>query len=60
MYIAARSRDKAEEAIKELKETTGKTALFVQLDLADLASVKAAAQDLLEYVLLLKYPAICD
>jgi retinol dehydrogenase-12 len=47
VYIAARSRPKAEEAIKDLKTQTGKEALFLKLDLADLKSVKKAAEDFL-------------
>jgi retinol dehydrogenase-12 len=43
--MAARNEKKAEEAINELKEKTGKEALFLQLDLADLKSVKGAADD---------------
>ena len=58
VYLAARSRDKAEEAIEGLKDATGKTALFVQLDLADLASVKAAAQAFLEHVLYYNIPQL--
>jgi retinol dehydrogenase 12 len=45
VYIAARNQKKAEEAIDDLKETTGKEALFLPLDLADLKSVKTAAED---------------
>ncbi|KAI5115554.1 hypothetical protein M0805_001883 [Coniferiporia weirii] len=43
VYIAARSRSKAEATIAELKEKTGKEALFLELDLASLKSVKKAA-----------------
>lgn len=45
VYIAARSQAKAEEAIKELKEDTGKEAIFLKLDLSDLKAVKAAAEE---------------
>jgi retinol dehydrogenase 12 len=45
VYIAARNQKKVEEAINDLKSQTGKEALFLQLDLADLKSVKAAAED---------------
>ncbi|KII88024.1 hypothetical protein PLICRDRAFT_111724 [Plicaturopsis crispa FD-325 SS-3] len=46
VYIAARSRDKVEAAIRELKAATGKdTVYFLPLDLADLKSVKAAAAE---------------
>ncbi|KAF7972028.1 hypothetical protein HWV62_19245 [Athelia sp. TMB] len=42
VYMACRSEEKAIKAIKELQVITGKTAEFIQLDLADLKSVKAA------------------
>ncbi|KAF9059351.1 hypothetical protein BDP27DRAFT_1273984 [Rhodocollybia butyracea] len=45
VYIAARSQVKAEQAIEHLFALTGKKALFLQLDLADLASVKAAVEE---------------
>ncbi|KAI5115497.1 hypothetical protein M0805_000110, partial [Coniferiporia weirii] len=45
VYIAARSRAKAEVAIGELKELTGREVLFFELDLADLKSVKRAAEE---------------
>jgi NAD(P)-dependent dehydrogenase (short-subunit alcohol dehydrogenase family) len=49
VYIGARSQEKAEEAIKGLKEITGKEASFLKLDLADLKAVKAAAEEFLRY-----------
>lgn len=50
VYIAARTQSRAESAISELKEATGKEALFLKLDLADLKSVKAAAEEYTRYV----------
>ncbi|KAH7919068.1 NAD(P)-binding protein [Leucogyrophana mollusca] len=47
VYIAARSHTKTEEAIKDLKVQTGKEALFLKLDLADLKSIKASAEEFL-------------
>ncbi|EJF56822.1 NAD(P)-binding protein [Dichomitus squalens LYAD-421 SS1] len=47
VYLAARGKDKAERAIKSLKEATGKEAIFLQLDLASLSSVKKAAEEFL-------------
>ncbi|KJA15593.1 hypothetical protein HYPSUDRAFT_71930 [Hypholoma sublateritium FD-334 SS-4] len=47
VYIASRNADKAVEAIKELKTETGKDAIFLCLDLADLTSVKSAAEEFL-------------
>ncbi|KAI0655898.1 NAD-P-binding protein [Cubamyces menziesii] len=45
VYMAARSQQKAERAIQELREETGKEALFLHLDLGDLNSVKKAAEE---------------
>ncbi|KAF7367702.1 Short-chain dehydrogenase/reductase family protein [Mycena sanguinolenta] len=44
VYLAARSPKKAKEAIEMLQKDTGKTAIFLELDLADLASVRRAAE----------------
>ncbi|KAF7789134.1 hypothetical protein EIP86_000069 [Pleurotus ostreatoroseus] len=43
-YLAARSQEKAEAAIAELKAATGKEAIWLELDLASLASVRRAAE----------------
>ncbi|KAG8701246.1 hypothetical protein FRC09_005481 [Ceratobasidium sp. 395] len=46
VYLAARSKTKADEAIEWLKkETGGKVAIFLELDLASLASVRKAAEE---------------
>ena len=45
--MGSRSRSKAEAAIKELKESTGKEAIFLELDLGSLASVRNAANEFL-------------
>ncbi|KAF5337980.1 hypothetical protein D9758_014328 [Tetrapyrgos nigripes] len=45
VYLAARSRAKAEAAIEELRKETGREAIWLQLDLADLLSIKAAAAE---------------
>ena len=46
VYIAARSEKKSQKAIDELKHETGKESVFfLKLDLADLVSVKAAAEE---------------
>lgn len=42
--MASRSQAKAEEAIADLERETGKKAIFLQLDLADLAAIKRAAE----------------
>ncbi|KAJ7165742.1 NAD-P-binding protein [Mycena filopes] len=47
VYLAARSPEKAAAAIKSLEEETKKTAVFLQLDLADLSSVRKAAETFL-------------
>ncbi|TRM63807.1 hypothetical protein BD626DRAFT_568431 [Schizophyllum amplum] len=45
VYIGARSQERAEEAIKELKDITKKEALFIKIDLEDLKSIKAAVAE---------------
>jgi retinol dehydrogenase-12 len=46
VYIATRCPDKAQAAIDELKSSTGRETIFsLKLDLADLDSVKAAAEE---------------
>jgi retinol dehydrogenase 12 len=48
VYLAARSPSKYKEAAKRLKEETGgKEPILLQLDLADLQSVKTAAKEFL-------------
>ncbi|TFY81189.1 hypothetical protein EWM64_g2821 [Hericium alpestre] len=45
VYMAARSEAKAKAAMDEIKKSTGKSNIhFLQLDLADLASVRKAAE----------------
>ena len=46
VYLAARSASKAEAAIESLRSVTGRTDIhFLQLDLADLHSVKHCAAE---------------
>ncbi|KAJ7054148.1 NAD(P)-binding protein [Mycena amicta] len=45
VYMASRNPQKAAAAIDELQQLTSKRAVFLQLDLADLASVKKAADE---------------
>lgn len=47
VYVAARSEEKANATINELKQSTGKEALFLKLDLADLPGVKRAVEEFL-------------
>ncbi|KAI0642276.1 NAD(P)-binding protein [Trametes meyenii] len=47
VYLGARSRERAEAAIEELHTQTGRRARFLALDLASLASVRTAAEELL-------------
>lgn len=47
VYVAARSEEKAKEAIADLKKATGQEGVLLKLDLSDLASVKSAAQEFL-------------
>lgn len=49
MYLATRSAEKAQRAIDELKGCTGKEdVFFLPLNLADLDSVKAAAEEFIQ------------
>lgn len=45
VYMASRSKARAEAAIAELRETTGKEAIFLELDLSNLAKVRKAAEE---------------
>jgi NAD(P)-dependent dehydrogenase (short-subunit alcohol dehydrogenase family) len=47
VYLAARNAQKANEAITELKNETGKEAVFLQLDLSDIPAVRRSAQEFL-------------
>ncbi|KAH7927977.1 NAD(P)-binding protein [Leucogyrophana mollusca] len=47
VWIAARDQSKGEAALKELKERTGKDAYLLKMNLANLKSVKAAADEFL-------------
>ena len=50
VYMAARSKSKADEAIEWIrKETGGKTPMFLELDLANLDSVRRAAEEFKQY-----------
>lgn len=51
--MASRSQEKADAAIKHLKELTGKEAIFLELDLSSLASVRKAADEFMRFVLVL-------
>lgn len=53
VYIATRSKERAEAAIIDLKAVTGRQAIFLHCDLSDLASVRKAAASFLEYVSLI-------
>ena len=49
VYLGARSADKGNAAVEELKRSTGKTSIvFHQLDLADLKAIKTSAQAFLK------------
>lgn len=50
VYMGARSEAKANEAIENLKAETGHEAIFLQLDLADLKSVRRAAEEFISCV----------
>jgi NAD(P)-dependent dehydrogenase (short-subunit alcohol dehydrogenase family) len=51
LYLFARSPDKAKQAIEELRQETGKEAIFIQMDLSDLMSVRNAAEQFLSCVI---------
>lgn len=53
VYLACRRKGAAEKTIQEPKEATGKEGRFLSLDLADLASVKLAAETFISYGALL-------
>jgi NAD(P)-dependent dehydrogenase (short-subunit alcohol dehydrogenase family) len=48
VYVGGRNKEKTEAAIAALKQETGREAHFLQLDLADLASVRRAAAELMQ------------
>ena len=50
MYIATRNEDRAKAAIEDLKQATGKEAIFLKLDLSSLKSIKDAAEEFLTCV----------
>jgi NAD(P)-dependent dehydrogenase (short-subunit alcohol dehydrogenase family) len=50
VYMASRNMDKAQIAINELREQTGRDAIFLPLDLASLSSVRSAAEAFLRLV----------
>lgn len=45
VYLAARSAERGQKAIDELETETGKKAIFLKLDLADLKSVRKAVEE---------------
>jgi retinol dehydrogenase-12 len=47
VYIGARNTDKSKDALKRLKDETGKEAFLIPLDLSDLHQVRKAAEDFL-------------
>ena len=50
VYMASRNKEKAEAAIDDLKRETGREAIYLELDLADLTVVKRAAETFIRYV----------
>ncbi|KAG1871923.1 NAD(P)-binding protein [Suillus tomentosus] len=48
VYVACRDKAKGENAIRDLKESTGKEACFLQLNLANLKSIKASGEEFLQ------------
>ncbi|KIK55269.1 hypothetical protein GYMLUDRAFT_47991 [Collybiopsis luxurians FD-317 M1] len=53
VYMAARNQEKAEAAIKELKEkTSGKEAIFLKLDLSDLTTIRLTMEEFLQLTII--------
>jgi len=50
VYIGTRSESRGKAAIEDLKKETGREAIWLKLDLSSLKSVKAAAEEFLEWV----------
>ncbi|KAG1804970.1 uncharacterized protein HD556DRAFT_1327644 [Suillus plorans] len=48
VHVACRDKAKGENAIRDLKESTGKEACFLQLNLANLKSIKASGEEFLQ------------
>jgi retinol dehydrogenase 12 len=46
--MACRNAQNAQQALEELKQETGKEALFLELDLSSLRSVRQAAEEFLK------------
>ena len=59
VYMASRNRERAEEAIADLKKQTGKEAVFLDLDLANLKSIKKAAETFLRSVIIVFWHWSC-
>ena len=55
VYLAARSAQKASEAIAEPKDETGKEAIFLQLDLSDILEIRRSAKVFLSCVILVSF-----
>ncbi len=47
VYMASRSEERAQSAISELKEATGKEPIFLRLDLGNLSNIRKAAEEFL-------------
>ena len=48
--MASRNKGRADTAIADLKQATGKEAIFLELDLANLKKTKAAAESFMQCV----------
>ena len=48
VYMACRNAQNAQQVLEELKQETGKEALFLELDLSSLRSVRQAAEEFLK------------
>ena len=50
VYMAPRNKQKAQAAIADLKRDTGKDAVFLETDLADLNSIKRAVEQFTRFI----------
>ena len=50
VYLAARSQERAEKAIQELKQVTGREAIYHHLDLSSLANIRKSAAEFIKWV----------
>jgi retinol dehydrogenase 12 len=57
--MAGRSTAKLAEAIKQVKADIGKEGIPLQIDLADLPSIKRGVEEFLRFVISVEFEAAC-